>query len=214
MGFPELYKPYNDQLIAEIGLDWFEVRDTLTQMQNGPGLYPDTALFLVEVIKRLDVSSIVEFGSGASTLFIAKACQKFGKSFTSLEEMPRYQAITQQLLDIYKVDFKVDLFGEVASMLIPEADLLFLDSLPDSRISFLDHESVNINNFKYILLDDAEDPQYYCPVARQLGKVDRWNNYMFNPIGRQDRSLLINCKDPTFNINEWCWSWKPAKVFW
>jgi len=41
-----LYKMFNDELIKNTNIDWFEVEAIYGKLGNAPGIYPDTLLLI------------------------------------------------------------------------------------------------------------------------------------------------------------------------
>lgn len=215
--YPELYAPYNQILIDELNIDWFQLRDTAIALGNGPGLYPDTAACLSKVVQMPNIKTILELGSGSSSIYLSKACSIFDKKLVSIEESGQYRCLTESLLEACKINQKILLLNEVDFSQLDCPDLIFLDSDSKSRaglLSVISNSKWCAGDVQIIMLDDAEDVQYSVPVMRNWAQYGRYNNWLFNPIGRQDRSLLMNNSDVTFNFNEWFWTWKPDKVYW
>lgn len=227
--FIELYRPYNEILMKELAIDWFEMNKVYKSLDNSPGLYPDTAACLFHATCLPGVRNVLELGSGASTVFLGRACMMRDIGFTSVEELPQYLAVTKHLLSHYVINNRLLLgadFNPMNPSQIFKPNVLFLDSLSDTRVTWLDTLSKlqwatddvsfawTAKDVDLILVDDTENPIYREAVMRQLVAMDRWNTFFFNPIGREDRVLLLNHKDPNFNIAQWLWSWKPDKVFW
>ena len=69
---------WTKKLYDECGIDWIEIRKYLEPLGNFPGIYPDTALMLCKLIKFYDLKSILEFGSGTSTLIFAQMAKRYG----------------------------------------------------------------------------------------------------------------------------------------
>ena len=215
--FIELYRPYNDYLIQELGLDWYELRKTSEENGNGPGIYPDSAACFVKFAKADEVNTVLELGSGASTIFLSTICKQLNKTFLSIEESFYWRSVTESLLSKYELDQRINLMEGFDFSSISRPDLLFIDSDPKGRRHILQdicNDSWQSDQIPIILLDDAEDIHYTIPVVETLSKFNRFNNWFFNPVHRQDRSLLVNHKDNSFNLSEWFWEWKPDKVYW
>lgn len=215
--FIELYKPYNELLIKELDIDWFQLQSTADKLGNGPGLYPDTAALLLNLVKLFSINNVLELGSGSSTVFLSKACSKFNKKFYSVEESPEYKKMTEALCAQFNVNENILLMKDVKWEEIPCPDLIFLDSDSSTReelLAIINNTSWNLNDVEVIVMDDSEYLPYALSFFHKLSIKNRFNNWSFNPIGRQDRISLINHKDQNFNLNEWFWKWKPDKVYW
>jgi len=218
--FVAAYEPYNSILINELGLDWYEVQETYGKIGNTPGMYPDSAMFLMEIVKRDDVQNILEIGSGISTLYLAKTAKVFNKNFISIEEDPKYQNMTELLCHHYGVDQQVLIFEDMDYSMLPKPDVLFIDSDTDSRTTLLETiEKTSTSKWHpkdidFILLDDAEAPIFIIPVLKALARYGRFNHSMYNPVARSDRHLFINYIDDDVHIPSWYWDWRPDKKYW
>jgi len=207
----EVYTPFNNCIKEDIDIDWFA-------LDSGAGVYPDTALMLIELVKRPEVRSVLELGSGASTIFLQAACSKYDKDIISIEEGQEYVDRTKQMLSSLSLEDKnVYLSDDFNYSEISHPDLIFLDSQASSRGSFLDNI---VNNSwspalsHFIVMDDAEAPHFTIPMNQWLTRNDRYNTQIVNLGSRQDRSQLINCIDNNFHICNWTWDWRPNKLFW
>lgn len=211
--FTEVYKPWNDKLVDEIGVDWFEfTRDF------GPGLYPDTALLLVELCKHELVGSVLELGSGASTLYFEAICRKLRKHFHTVEEEAGYLDGTKELLSKHGLtELSASLKDQTDWSSLPAPDLIFLDSQKSSRPTYLDlieNPNWSPRDTKFIVVDDTQSPYYLRPFMEWCGRVGRHNTYQFNLIGRQDRFQSVNCLDPNFSAPDWFWQFRPDQKYW
>jgi predicted O-methyltransferase YrrM len=209
--FNQLYKPFNDLLIADIGLDW-------NDFASDTGIYPDTAMLLVEAVKRSEVKNVLEIGSGISTLYLSAACKKYNKRFLSIEEDLFYLQKTASKFAKYGLlDTSLALDEDINYDKLIAPDLVFLDCKGETRAAFLnklDTKNWSAVNSSIIIVDDVENPYYAYPAYEWLSKKGRFNTQIINIVGRQDRSQLINCLDPKFHSYEWVWSWRPDKKFW
>lgn len=193
-------------LVATLKLDWNEVSQVLGQLGNTPGIYPDVAMLLERMAARDDVKTMIEFGSGVSTLYLAKAALKYGKHFYSVEEAPRWSSMTQSLLKHFHVDSNLVLYDE--HLFVPSCDLLFLDCSPPLRRTVL-HKQKSLCESRFILLDDSEKPEFFVPVVSTLSSLGRLYFYSYNPTSRGDRVVMINPRDNSYDVNEWVWTWRP-----
>lgn len=240
------YEPYNQYLIETFGVkfDWYEAGRTYNELGNSPGIYPDVAMLFERLLSRDDVQSVVEFGSGFSTLYLGAAARKHGKPVPiSFEEDPHYAAITKQLLEIYGLPTDglqpyewvggfpgagethdqwlarvsehgiyptLDTFERVPKFI----DLVFHDCKGATRAWLPWQHGVTFHRANFVLMDDAEASQYVSSIVRLLVGLERPNITFYNPVGRQDRHVLLNPKDSTYRMNDWVWSWRPDKASW
>lgn len=117
---------------------------------RGWAVSPDLALHLVESILSGDATSILETGSGTSTVLMALALERVGAGHvTALEHHAGYSEATRDLLVAYGVEHRatvldapiidIDVEGEmlpwydITSLSLPsEIDLLFVDGPPEA----------------------------------------------------------------------------------
>ena len=214
--FPERYRPYNEYLMTTFGsqFNWFEVQKTYNGIGNSPGIYPDVAMLFERFLARDDVQTVVELGSGMSTLYWFLAARKHNKSVFSFEEGPEYLAMVKSLLAHYGVptdNLNLYEFGAVPK----QASLVFHDSQGATRPTFPYLHKELFGSAEFVLVDDSENPMGEGQlITKSLMDLGRYNFYLFNPVGRMDRHVLINPKDNRLRINDWVWSWRPDQVFW
>ena len=188
--YNDLYKTFNESLISVYGIDWYEVYDRYLSMGNYAGIYPDSSLLLMMLTDMLPVNNVMEIGSGASTLFLKKACDRCGVNFTSYEEQDKYLRITRELIGMYNIiasfikpfPDKVDFTG---------VDMLFLDGIEENRVRLLDSD--DLINIPVIILDDFGSINLSKAVSKFTKRCpgDR-PFYVYNGVGRQDRHQLIS----------------------
>lgn len=188
--YRDLYSVFNDALISGYDIDWYDVFDKYLSIGNYSGIYPDSALLLAMLADMLPVKNVVEIGSGVSTLFLKKSCDRCEIDFTSYEEQDKYLGITRELMKLYNVDAsflkicpgKIDFSG---------VDMLFLDGIEENRVKLLDSD--DLINIPVIILDDFGSINLStafssfikrCPVDRPF--------YVYNGVGRQDRHQIIS----------------------
>ena len=194
--YNDLYKTFNESLISVYGIDWYEVYDRYLSMGNYAGIYPDSSLLLMMLTDMLPVNNVMEIGSGASTLFLKKACDRCEINFTSYEEQDKYLKITRELIKLYDIDDsflricpeKVDFSG---------VDMLFIDGIEVNRVKLLDSDE--LIDIPVIILDDFGSINLSKAYSR-FTKRCRGDRpcYVYNGVGRQDRHQLI--------------SWDPEKI--
>lgn len=195
--YDDLYKIFNEKLVSDYGVDWFDVYKRYLDIGNYAGIYPDTALLLMTIIANNPIRKVIEVGGGSSTLFIKKACLKHNITMTSYEESEKYLNMTRRLLESYSMDSSfvslrsgdIDLSG---------ADMLFIDSSEPQRMQLL-RESESILNVPIVVLDDFGSPGLASAFSAFLRRSDYDRPfYVYNGVGRQDRHQVI--------------SWDPRKI--
>ena len=211
--YTEVYEAYNKSLLEELGLDWFQL------IKHGmSGVYPDTCRLLVETVKLPLIKTVLEIGSGLSTVYLAKACQKYGKEFLSLEESNEWLTETKKLLTICDLDPElVKLESSIDYSQITVPDFLFLDSQSQPRKVFpykIEAANPKFSNIYMWIEDDTQNPVFSVPMQKWLGEQKRYNTYNIDLVGREDRHQLINYLDESFCFTSWIWSWRPDRKYW
>jgi len=132
---------------------------------------PDVLLTLVECARSAEVRTIVDLGSGVSTLVLAKSAPH--ARVISIDNSEEYAAKTRQLLDNHKVT-NVDLrvaplaphasgtpwYDTAAISNLAEIDLLFIDGPPATEDGQARHPALSelvkkLNPLAIVVLDDA-----------------------------------------------------------
>ena len=190
ISYRDLYGVFNKSLVSAYEIDWYDVYEKYLSIGNYAGIYPDTALLLMMLTDILPVNNVMEIGSGASTLFLKKACDRCEINFTSYEEKDKYLGITKELIKLYDIDAsflklcpeKIDFTG---------VDMLFLDGIEENRVKLLDSD--DLINIPVIILDDFGSINLSKAVSKFTKRCpgDR-PFYVYNGVGRQDRHQLIS----------------------
>lgn len=212
MGFREKYKPYSDITFQEIGIDWFELEKVIGENGNGPGIYPDVGALIYFLVKKPEVSSVIEIGSGCSTVFFTASCNKLNKTFVSLEEEQQYADITNNVLSAVGLGPKTQLIN--SGIMSKEFDLIFYDNSGKKRVSFLKENISLFEKAKIVAIDDMEKPHLATPIIKALADIGKTNLFLFNPVSRQDRVVYLASDDIKQDFNNWVWDWRPDKIFW
>lgn len=198
------YEPY----IAKVHIDWRRLETVDSALGNAPGIYPDVAMLLEQTVRLPNIRSIVEFGSGASTVYLFAAAQLLGTPARTFEEEPRWRDVTQSLLREMGVAGTVELYQDFDPSLRPDA--IFLDCHGALRQALPNLYPAVFTGCKVLLVDDTETEWARRPYMEFLDQHKRINNYFFNPTGRDDRTVLINVLDQDFDIVGWVHSWLPV----
>ncbi len=211
-----LYDTFDKELIKETGISWFVARDNYTRIGNCPGIYPDTALLFVRMIKNFAVDKVLEFGSGMSSLYLAKACEMKGIGFTSYEEDADYMKKTKELLRTYNIQnydnivkpivpinvaerltqANIDILKSELTKIDFNVGMIFLDASGYLRNTILTNDI--IYKIPFILMDDAECHTGF--ISKFFVESKRYNFCYFNRVGREDRSQFISCLDDGINM--------------
>lgn len=199
------YNDYNNILIKELRVDWRDIETIYGKLGNTPGIYPDVALLLYETLKRDDVQSFVEIGSGVSTLYLEKAAKKLNKELITYEEKNEWADITHKLLKSFGVSQQISIYDNLTKL--PEVDAIFLDcSLEERKVIIEKHKNV-FKNCKIFIVDDAQIVKVSVPIIKSFTSMERYNFYTYNPTTREDRHELINFKYNDYEINNWIQPW-------
>jgi len=210
MGFPEKYKPYNDWLIENTNIDWWDLQDKCKKLGNCAGVYPDTLMLLCKIAMLDEVKTIVELGSGSSTVYLEKIAKSLGKTFISFEEKELYHQMTSALCKKYSLYPDLRVFNQWN---IPPADMVWVDCCKERRQNFWSNID-KMDSTKWFIQDDSQNPVYAIPMIKGLTSQNKFNLSFYNPIGRADREQLICHTDNNFCVTKWVWSWRPDKVSW
>jgi predicted O-methyltransferase YrrM len=161
-------------LMTSLGL-----RAPLPAMRQTWAIAPDSAAFLIQVMLEHGVRTVLEVGSGLSTVLVAKALELTeGTSFISLEQDSKYMAKTLALLRAEGLESQVDLVeAPLQEALIGESvwqwydqskleglsgiDLLIVDGPPSRTGDFARYPALpllasKLNDGALIFLDDAK----------------------------------------------------------
>ncbi len=190
-----LYKMYNEELVKNTEIDWFDVEKVLNKIGNAPGIYPDTLLLFTKIINHCSPRKIIEFGSGVSTLYFSKICKDKNIQFTSYEEKPEWKNKTQHLLNHYKLNSQINDFVNLNDITFDDditfdTDIMFIDCSVELRIKLL--ESDKLNYIPIIMVDDSERTNLSKYCSKFMSNSKRYNFYVYNGVGRIDRHLFIN----------------------
>ena len=190
--YNDLYKVFNDVLMSRYGIDWFEVYDKYRELGNFAGIYPDTALLLMTLVDKTPIQSVGEIGSGASTLFLRKACLKKGINITSYEEQDKYATINEKLLNVYGVGEDPIIRYTGRAFDFSDVGMVFIDSSEAQRIDIL-RESKTILDVPLVVMDDFGSPDLTLAFTCFLRRCSSERPfYVFNGVGREDRHQIIS----------------------
>lgn len=187
----DLYQVFNYNLKEACEISWFEADIIYNKIGNTPGVYPDTALLLVNLIKKLSMKKVLEIGSGFSSLFLKKACVDTGAIFISYEEDEKYRKMTQSLLEAHKLDSSCVLPFECTDKIdFSNTDMVFVDGTKDNRHRLL--ESSLLFSIPIVIVDDFESPDFISACYTFLMNSKRSSFYVYNGVGRIDRHQFIS----------------------
>ena len=168
---------FEDYLAAYAGLTYSQVTTGMAMLKNTPGCHwPLVALF-TELFRRGMIKSALEFGSGATTAFLARLANKYFSLATTLENYPEWFQTIQQLLQnlgIYHGGFHLIPEFWVGSHQTERApyDLVFADCAPrDARVRALTHYRQFYHSEAIILFDDCQDNPHHTPLNKVFQSV-------------------------------------------
>lgn len=179
---------YNDLLHEECGLDYDEAIRVFGEIGNATGSYPDTLLLFAKMIKHYKLKNIVEFGSGMSTLFLAKIAKDLNISFVSYEEKKRYLNMTTKLIESFHLKPNIKMFYHNEPIDVHDKDFVFIDCSGDLRKELSTYISgFHIRNC-FIVIDDINDypslvsyfKDPYC-FYNGTGRLDRYQFIKYHP---------------------------------
>ncbi|WP_345546124.1 class I SAM-dependent methyltransferase [Microbacterium jejuense] len=112
-------------------LQRYEPRATLPQVA-GWALSPRGLLTLTDLIESTDARTVVECGSGTSTLWIALALRKLGRGkVIALDHLPEYAERTQALIDAHDLGWFAEVrLAPLAERATPRGSFLWYDVDP------------------------------------------------------------------------------------
>lgn len=183
---------YSDLWKKELGVSYNEAVVAYSEF-NSPGIEPDF-IFYYYFIKYFNIQSILEFGSGLSTLFFKLVAKKLNIYFYSFEEVLAYYTKTIQLLARFSIDITPNLYllDKIPIQYINNCDFLFFDASGGLRKDWL-QDSVLLDTIPVIAVDDFDFLQVEC--ANFICRSNRPNFHIYNGTGRVNRLQFINFKD-------------------
>ena len=189
----DLYSIFNEVLVSDYSLDWFQVFDDYLNLGNYSGIYPDSCLMLMKIVeKTAEIKRVVELGCGVSTLFLKRICDLRGCSFVSYEEREEYRDITKSLLRKYKTDDAcVEKYPGIQNLDFSGVDMIFIDHSQSERINILKN-SESIMNVPIVLLDNFGSLELsiaFCEFLRRLKSPRPF--CVYNGVGREDRQQAV-----------------------
>lgn len=204
------YTDYFDKLVQEFNINADDMR---TALGHCGGIYEDTMYLLTKLIQAPQIERIVEFGSGLSSLVLAKACEDLGKTFVSFEDTPAWATVADEALVKLNLQTRI-----VCSQSDPErcpdfGDAQFQLAWVDGSIFGWPNDQIKVGVADEFIgrngaclyyrqnLKDAilifDDAQVLCEgrgipfLLQKLGRTVE-ESIWFNPRGREDRHQLIS----------------------
>jgi predicted O-methyltransferase YrrM len=146
-----------------------------TDLRDVPWLTEDAIKFLETFLQTKKNAKILEFGSGASTIWFAKRT----KNLVSVEHDPQWFKTVQNKLKADKTDQNVQLifkkkpYHTVCDM-FPDGnfDLILIDGR--NRKSCILYSLRIVKQGGILMLDNAERPYYQCVISEHL---KNWHAY-------------------------------------
>lgn len=161
---------------------------------RGAAAAPDALLELVRIVDRTAAETVVELGSGVSTIVVARRMQQAGRGhITALEHLPEYAAVTRAeivaqgledhatVLDAPLVDTDIDgrawPWYEIGPDVPAQIDALFIDGPPErtgplARYPALPVMRARLKPGAIIFLDDGDRPDEREMAQRWRAEVD------------------------------------------
>jgi len=197
---------YGDKLREATGFDYPAAEKIYTELGNSPGVYPDTCLLFYNMIAHYQITSVLEVGSGFSTLFLGNLSSKLKSprfSFLSLEQVPFYANLTMRLLAAAAVKGMPSAAHVLGFPMRPSysdlveqtrgADIVFIDGL--ERPYFLNDISAALVTPRFVIIDDSQAIEKEVLYNFMVG-TGRHNFMTYNGTGRSDRIQFISLKHP------------------
>lgn len=168
----------NDHLKKTIGLDYNNVESVMFAHGGSPGCHSPLLAVFERLVATGRCKSILEFGSGCSTLFLNAIAKKYGARLCSIEDADKWYDHVRVLLDYFKLPkdsfhLSHDMLAahEFIAPLAP-FDLVFSDGShrtgsPEKYAEFLTDDHV-------LFIDDCEQPglgKIAVDWARSVGRA-------------------------------------------
>jgi predicted O-methyltransferase YrrM len=161
---------------------------------RGAAAAPDALLELVRIVDRTAAETVVELGSGVSTIVVARRMQQAGRGhITALEHLPEYASVTRAeivaqglqdfatVLDAPLVDTDIDgrswPWYEIGPDVPMQIDALFIDGPPErtgplARYPALPIMRARLKPGATIFLDDGDRPDEREMAQRWQAEID------------------------------------------
>ena len=198
-----MYKKYEKVLLEECGIDFNRYITVLANNGNTTGVYADVALLLYRLVRFSGTNSVLEFGSGMSTLILSKACMDYGKNLVVGESGRKWYNITKVCLDALSLNSRGFVCTDSDESKFPVLDGPVSLVWVDGTVSEVQGPGYNrLGSCEYywnsikgacLLFDDSESAYMsgIKPVLEQNGRSDD-SYFLFNPTGRGDRQVLVS----------------------
>lgn len=213
-----MYNRYEKALLDECGIDFNNYIRVLAGFGNTTGIYADVALLLYKLVKFEGTSSVLEFGSGMSTLIMSKASMDYSKKLVVGESGRKWYNITKSCLDTLGLhspgyvctDSEEAKFPKVVgpvSLVWVDGTVCEVSGPGYNRRGSCEYYWENIKD-SCILFDDSESG-YMNWIKEFLASKGRSEEglFLFNPTKRGDRQVLVSTlsKDsPFLNVVKSC----------
>jgi hypothetical protein len=191
----EILKFYASVLKDKFGFDYWYAQNEYHELGNEPGIYPDVALLLFELIDQYEPRKIVEIGSGFSTLVLSLAAHRNKSKFISYDQYEQWRILTAHLLYLYEMkDFTLKQFDiKTDNNIIGDADFVFVDFM--DRAYMMSQHADWFKNVNIMVYDDSTlTPNSQGLLYDFMTKSNRHNFCYYNGGGRMDRVEFISFK--------------------
>jgi predicted O-methyltransferase YrrM len=191
----DIMKFYSDILQSDFEFDYNNAAKIYHDIGNEPGIYPDVALLLFELINQYKPKKIVEIGSGFSTLVLKLAAQTINSEVISYEQSDNWMKYTVQLLQRYYIKDAIGEFNIKTNInLVQDADFVFVDFM--DRQYMMENHADWFRNVDIIVYDDCTLPPNSQGLLFEFMKnSDRHNFVFYNGGGRTDRVEFVSFKN-------------------
>ncbi len=206
----EVHRRYASAFSVDFGVDYYAAQDKYLDLAPSLGVFPDVGYLLYALASSSSTHNILEFGSGWSTVVLALAATKAGKSLCTLESLPKWANIVRGLLKTYGISPRLYCGADCVSYKPPaNIDLLWVDGpigpaiptddklalrikaceqyedyLSGATIAFDDAQWI-ADDIKALLLRFGRTPTSFC-----------W----YNPANRKDRHILLSFPDSPLGL--------------
>jgi hypothetical protein len=197
----EICQQYVGKFTTTFGIDYIDCEDRYLNVAGAAGIYPDVGYLLFAVTAACSGGVILEFGSGLSTVVLARAAERSGAALFTLESDPKWAEVVRCVLATYGIVPAVFCGREQESFVPTPVDFLWVDGHIISgmdkllgRITACEQYADYLKDAT-IAFDDAQwMPRDIEAWLRRFGRrADSFSWY--NPTGRTDRHVFLSFPD-------------------
>lgn len=204
-----------DALPALAGISFVEIERAMEKVQNCPGSNPPLMYVLSKLVADGKVKTILEFGSGGTTILFAHLHKKYGLKYVSLENVEEWMCktekaslytgilpeglfLTERFFDDTG-DFSLEAKHALVVKSVSQVDLVFVDSSPGETrtqalhlIGSLRDQDILFHKNTIVMVDDCQE---LAPESDARGALDGGKVFMSHTRGIYtiDPAHLIDC---------------------